>query len=485
MTTHLTENIIEQYLLSPESLTPEEKNYLEMHRKECALCAEHLDKQTAFLSGVDQNYQSQPTEKEKEFFERLTAKRRLFLPGRTRELKEKTDSLIEGFAEVIEPYKRPLPQRIFRYIRHNPVRTTVATFGLAAVLAGLLFMIKPVKDTNIAYARAKEEFLIAYNKDGGELWRKHIGPGYDIETIQKNPSAPQKDQYLATCDVDGDGKNEVLAIFGMAGDLPRENSIVCYNPDGRERWIYEFHRTMVFGKDSVPDDYVFRRLLTMKLGRNSSVEVYAVAVHQSDYESDVVRLNASDGHFISDYWHSGVISQLTVSKNVSDGNEEIILGGENNGYNLASVIVLEPANISGHGPAPASYTPANVPPGNEKYYLLLPRNDVQLLATNKRNAVTDIFCRSNSMEVRVSEWIGRESNTVLFNFDPRMRCISVEGSDQFVVFHQKMEKEGKLSQALYPTYYDHLQKGVQYWDGVKFVSTPTMNKNYRQVPPLP
>jgi hypothetical protein len=141
---------------------------------------------------------------------------------------------IDAYAEVIEPYRRPIIQRFVRYIRFHPLQFAGATSLAAALFVlAVLNLQTVVKDKNPAYTRAREEFLVVYNKEGQELWRKHIGVHYDqnylSSRLQRDP-----ENYLATADVDGDRRNEVIAVFGFLGTADRR-SIFCYDHDGATR----------------------------------------------------------------------------------------------------------------------------------------------------------------------------------------------------------------------------------------------------------
>lgn len=479
MLNHLTENIIEQYLLSPEALTPGEKTHVEAHINGCALCREHLNRRAGFLNSIEKNYLAHPTGREKEFVERTAARKRFLLPGSARELSQKSDSLIGGFAETVEPYKQPLPHRFVRFIRFHPYQSAGVAMGLAAALVGLMFLIKPIKDTNISYARAKDEFLVAYNSEGGELWRKHIGVGYDMAKLRTGNEGFDEEHYLATIDVNGDGKNDVVALFGRLAGSAIENQIACFNSNGDTLWKYEFHRNMTFGNESISDDYYLYSMIVGDFSRTGKPSIVALANHKTMFPSSIISLDAKTGKFQSEYWHCGNLTHLIHADLNHDGTDEIIAGGENNSYNLASLIVFDSRKILGSSPALPNYTPQNRSAGEEKYYLLFSRSDLQQFATNKRNSITNIFFRERGLEVRVSEAIGKGVNSILYNFDSLMRCTNVEGQDQFAAFHIKMENEGKLTRKIDIQYYETLRKGVQYRDGEKLVNTPTMNENYK------
>ncbi len=486
---HIEKNILEKYIISRENFTPGELDNITAHLAHCAYCKDHAEKLTAFYDSVSKEMQNNPTERDKAFVEKLlvpkgwiTTRNRLALPEKKLALQERVDNALSTFVEIIEPYHRPLAQRIVRYIQLHPVKTTVR-FSMAACLVGLaLFFAKPFKDTNPEYARAKDEFLVVYNKNGNELWRKYIGIGYDLEKLRVQEPGFDPNNYLQTIDVDGDGKKEVIAIFGMLSEWQPKNIIYCYTPDGKEQWTYRFNRQMTFGNKLFDDTYNFRNILVGDFDKNGSIEIIAVISHGGWFPTAIVNINAQEGILLNEYWHSGSIHRLINRDLDNDGIEEIIATGENNGFNLASVFVIDPRNFQGHSPAPEEYTPKNISIGNEKYYLLVNRSDLQEYSSHQRNRARGFWFNSDgSLIVTVTEEIERTEYTLLYFFSPTLQCINVDGEDKFVTLRNKFIAEGKLTKKLDAQYYEDLRKGVQYWNGDKFVYTPTMNKKYVEV----
>jgi len=476
---HIAEQLLEKLYLTPEELSEQEKYTIELHLKECALCREHSDRLQAFYRSLGENLDVPPTERDKVFAERILAKKRLALPqtGIERRASEALDAVVE----IIEPYRRPFPQRFIRYIQFHPVRVA-SGFLIAACLAALaLFFAKPAKDTNPDYARAKNEFLIVYNKEGEELWRKHIGMGYDLESYF-NANAVQKipDRYLTTIDVDHDGRKEIIALFGWRNMVEWRNSVVCYNADGSERWTYKLHRNMTFGTESFSDGYGIYSMMVGDFDRDGRVKVVATANHEMHYPTAVISLDAANGDLLNEYWHSGHFGEFDHRDIGGKGIDDLLFVGQHNGYNQACFVILDPRTVVGHSPAPPSYSPIGIIPGSEKYYLLLPRPDISRFSTFERNIGRHLYFTADSLvEVTAEELIDNQWGVgLLYFFNRSMECVRVDGSDEFVAFHKKMEAEGKLTNKLDAQYYEGLRRRVLYWDGEKFVNTPTMNRKY-------
>jgi hypothetical protein len=488
MNTHIETDKLEKFILSPEDFNTEERGKIASHIDGCAYCKEYSEKLTAFYDSVSKELQNEPTEKDKAFAEKLLVPKGwiptrnwLALPEKKLALQERVDNALSTFVEIIEPYHRPLAKRFVHYIKAHPIRVA-SEFSLAAGLVFATLLIRPMfKDTNPSYARAKDEFLVVYNKDGEELWKKHIGMGYDLEKyFNANVVAKVPDRYLTTIDVDHDGRKEIIAIFGWRNMIEWRNSVVCYNVDGSERWTYKLHRNMTFGTESFSDGYGIYSMIAGDFDRDGRVELIAVAIHEMYYPSAIISLDASNGVLLSEYWHSGHFGEFDHHDIEGNGIDDLLFVGQHNGYNQACFVVLDSRNVVGHSPAPPSYSPLGITPGNEKYYLLFPRADISRFSTFRRNNGRSLFFTADSLvKVTVEEQIDNQWGVgLLYFFNRSMECVRVDGSDQFVAFHKKMEAEKKLTKKLDAQYYEDLRRQVQYWDGDKFVNTATMNKKY-------
>ena len=212
---HIEKKILEKYIISREDFSPGELGNITAHLEQCAHCKDHAEKLTAFYDGVNKELQNEPSERDMAFAEKMLTRNQLALPEKKLALQERVDNALSTFVEIIEPYHRPLAQRFVRYIQIHPIRLA-SGFSLAAALVFATLLIRPMfKDTNPSYARAKDEFLIVFNKEGEELWKKHIGIGYDLEKLRVQVPGYDPENYLQAVDVGGDGIKESIAIVGM------------------------------------------------------------------------------------------------------------------------------------------------------------------------------------------------------------------------------------------------------------------------------
>jgi hypothetical protein len=466
--THLDEKTLELYVLGAKEVA-DQRGGIESHLKECAGCR-------ALRQEIS------------DYYAEVQALQEEVAAANTQALTMR-DWIVHARRFEDRPAMRPVKQSlalraVVLAVRH-PV---IISMSFLALLAGALLLSYPRKgptDLNPAYARAKDEFLIAFNKNGEELWRKHAGIGYDFEGYSRNNPGVRLNDFLTAVDIDHDGKKEVIAQFGWipAPILAKSNAVVCYNSDGSERWKYEFHRQITFGNERFSDEYVVGTTVVGDFGGDGKVEVIAVLGHVPYYPNAILRLDARSGTLLSEYWHPGVISATYWHDSGRKGVDEFLFGGCNNGYDQADLLVLDPRRTQGRSPAPPAYSAAGILAGLEKYYILLPRTDLNRASLVKRSYLKYIRMTSDSLwEMRTHEIQGSgEVPGMLYYFDRNMRCVRVDANDYFVETHHKMEEAGKLAKRLNEQYFEELRQGVRYWNGEKFVKEPTMNKRYAEV----
>jgi hypothetical protein len=454
---HIDEKTLELYVLDADEVK-EQRDGIEGHLNECPGCAALQREMMEYYSEV----QKLNDERTKTSTRALTLRSMIVRMPYT------------GHGPL-QQATATLPARVVLFaIRHYVVSSMSAlVLVIAALLA--LYPAKLNTDTNPAYARANNEFLVAYNKEGKEVWRKHVGPGYEA-------SGRPPEEYVATIDVDQDGKNEIIGIFGsfgLANSSFSDNAVMCFNCDGTSRWNFGFHCQMTFGRGKFSDRFEFIAMTAGDLERNGRCEIAAVARHNPYWPTSVVLLDARSGALLHEYWHCGWLWSAKYEDLDGDGVEELIYAGENNSFEKSALIIIDPRKIDGFAPSTAQYTPQDSRPGLEKYYLLLPSSDLRVPFSHPRPHGGYLFLEEDgSIEIRSEEITDGVSYDLIYYFNRTMKCIVVQASDSFMKLHQRLEAEGKTKTIADAHYFEQLRQGVLYWDGEKFVHEPTMNKRY-------
>ncbi len=458
---HLDERMLELYVLKSELLKERRAN-VARHIKECEGCAA--------LHREIEEYYSEAGRLQDAQAER--AAHALYAPDRAiRPL---------GFSPAGFVVHQPasVPQRFRQSVRRYPVRWSAGFMVIIA--AALLLPTLLRRNENPSYARTKDEFLVVYNKTGDELWRKRIGWGYDVK-LGESPLSSHPERALTTYDVDGDGTQEVLAIFGWTNlrdpSAPPGNTILCFNADGTERWRYAVHRQVTIGGESYTDNYRIYQMLIGDFERNGAPGVILSASQDPWFPNVLIRLNANDGAYVSEYWHPGVMRYVVQRDLNGDGIDELIMAGQNNRFGRACLVVLDPRRITGHSPVPEKYIPPGMPKGQELFYLMFPPSDLKERWVDITNQVIKLETREGGLlEVAVMEPLYDYHAELYYYLDSTMTCERVRASDHFTAVHMRYEKQGRFTRALDDKYYEDLRSGVLYWDGSRFVKARTGTK---------
>ncbi len=165
-----------------------------------------------------------------------------------------------------------------------------------------------------------------------------------------------------------------------------------------------------------------------------------------------------------------------------DGREELLLVGEDNGYDAACLLVLDSRLMRGCAPLPSGYSFEGVDKGAEKFYILFPRTDLHRLQGGVRNVAAAIHVYADKrFIVGVAEDKDDWSIGVNYQFDSTLTCERAEPSDRFIARHRQLEQEGKLKTRVDDGYREKLRRALLYWDGEKFVNHRAMNDRHSQV----
>ena len=454
---HIDEKTLELYVLDADEVK-KQRDDIKKHLNECPGCAALQLEMAEYYAEV----QKLNDERTKTSTEALT-------------LRSMIVRMPHAGPGPLHQVPATLPARVVLFVIRHYVASSVS--ALVLVIATLLvrYPAKPIVDTNPSYARANNEFLVAYNKEGSELWRKHVGRGYDAR-------GRIPEEYVATIDVDQDGKNEIIGIFGRFGskNTPfKDNAVLCFNADGALRWNFEFHCQMTFGQETFSDRYKFISMTTGDLEKNGKCKIAAVAEHDPFWPTSVVLLDARSGALLHRYWNCGWIWSEKHKDLDGDGVEELIYAGENDSYEKSALLVIDPRKMEGHAPSTGQYTSQDSQPGLEKYYVLLPSSDLWVpFAHPKPHGDFLILEDDGSIEVRSEETTDGVSYALIYYFNGAMKCTKVQASDSFIQLHRRLEANGKTKSVADAQYFEELRRGVEYWDGEKFVHEPTMNKLY-------
>jgi hypothetical protein len=491
MIEHPTENQLERLILTPDDLGLDEKERLESHLADCSLCREHMLKLKEFYRGVSSELENSPTQRDRDAAQAILSSGRKALPSEA--LQRQPDAVLDAYAEVIEPYRRPFIHRFVRYVRVHPLQFAGASSLALAALAVLFLMFRTstVKDLNPSYQRIKGQVLYIFNKSGEVLWTRPAD-GFADDSSQYTPKRSDEFEGPAeVLDIDGDSKNEVL-FHGYKQSALSDDTLWCFNADGTIRWKHGMGEAVNFGgvNFSRLPDWEVGRSIAIRRSRGARTQLFMWGSFAPYWPTKLAELDPLTGRELQSYWNRGGLSTTVEADIDGDGIRELVCGGTNDHFNSACVIVFDPANVRGAGTSEPEILSAGLGRGSEKYYLLLPRTSFgEALSPTEYNFVSVLqVSEHGNITLQTDETPGSDIDHppgIVYSFDREMRPTFVLGNDYFLTEYERAWQKGLVHEKLSASYYENLKNSIRYWDGEKFVKEPTMNKYHLASKPTP
>jgi hypothetical protein len=482
MTDHIDISRLESILLAPGSLGVEELARIRLHLESCALCRDNLELLQRMHQKLGMELNVPPSEADRQ------AAGRILPRGLARRTPE--ERIIEAYAEAVEPYKRPLAKRFIRFVNTHPYQSGGAFVAvLAAIVVALSFTV-PTKDQNPTYAEIKNYVLYAYNKEAEVIWKKGV-PGLPDwrSTTPFDPERSYPKRFLSVEDLDGDGFNEILLVGSSLQDEFTSDTLYCFNKSGDLRWQAGVGPMISLGQSGSArhNRPKIVNFLVMRKSPEARPQIFVLTNEEIYSPTKLLEVNAKDGRIMQSYFNRGGCSILLQKDVDLDGKEELLLCGVNDGFNRACLAVLDPSRIGGCSPLPPSEMPPEGTGGQEMYYILFPR--WQILPGGRQriyNYVQRLIdLQESGVDVGVTEYLadprtGEDAvSSVYFALGRTWSVERIMADDNVIEVGQLLYKQGKIKAPVTSATFASLKDSVLYWNGSKFVNTPTMNGNYK------
>lgn len=342
------------------------------------------------------------------------------------------------------------------------------------VLISVFILIQP-KPSQPADFRIENSSLIILDGAGKELWRHDTG----IETlmgendlrrlfqIKRRRSLP----VLMIRDIDNDGWDEVL-FAPQTLDEKGEGEVSCFSYKGVMLWTVKAGRPLLYGSRAFSADYDVLGLQVSDLDNDGKEETIVLSHALHEFPTQLLVLD-SRGKILGEYWNSGTFSDIAVADLDGDGIKEVILSGLNNEYGKGCLVVFDSRRIAGGSPQfKEEFRCRDIAPGSEKYYLLFPRTDVDLLLSPVESLMDLDLLQNRRIRVIAIE------SSIYYELDYEFRVQVVRFSHGFMQKHSEMKLAGRVHSELNEDYREELWRGIRYFDGEKWVSQPTMTKQW-------
>jgi len=356
---------------------------------------------------------------------------------------------------------------------------------LAAIIVATAILLIRSSPGQPADFKIKGSTLIILDEKGKELWDfdtelENLCPEKEYRerlqfrrpTGSGRPSLPQ----LVIRDINQDGKSEVL-LAPRTNDEHNEPGLFCLSWRGKSLWHYRPGAERQFGAHVYSSEYRIYGFELYDINNDGSLEVFILTAHRYQSPSGLSVLDCR-GKVLGEFVNWGRLHDIACLDINADGKKEILVAGLNDEYRTGSLAIFDASDIRGSSPQTESIACKTCGAGSEKYYLIFPRTDVdKILAPHKEG----IECMDIQPNGRIQLLTG--VSNIFYILDSQLRLLDIQGSDTFWLRHRELRAAGKISSELNDAYYENLKKGVLYWDGTQWTSTPTMNRNREERKP--
>ena len=313
--------------------------------------------------------------------------------------------------------------------------------------------------------RLESNTLIAVDGAGSEVWRHEFPNGLQTATYDNWKPA----EFCQCADLDGRGQTTVLFNYLAASKDPAfaPGELFAFK---RSRWLKSLSiKKFRPGKDVVagqPGDppftppYLINTYFTMPAAAGRTASVIVSSRHHWDAPNQVSVLD-HELNPISEYWHPGHLFLGQAADLKGDGKVQIIMGGVNNGFHAATLVMFDAGSVSGTptelqdpgfrlvGAGTKDHL-VPLPVGTETCTVLIRRSDI---ARDKRkpqpfNRVVNLVVTKELIEVTVAESQSPSAfEQIVYRFDHSWNLVSIVPLISFYHKHQELESEGVLDHA--------------------------------------
>lgn len=320
---------------------------------------------------------------------------------------------------------------------------TRAVMGAAAVLALTATIVYFVfyRPGPPARGRIENNTLIVSDARGRELWRK------EFQEKLREFLEPEGNYRAWAGDLERDGQVEILfALVYQKSPTVVSGELICYSSKGRENWRFKPGKAVSTATENFPDDYWPINFVVAPMGRNLPNSIVVCSMQNAFYPTQVALLS-KEGHLQRDYWHSGVIGHydaggIVVTDMDHDDVNEIYLGGVNNSYDRATLIVLDPNTMAGASiEENPKYQIQGLGPACERARILFPESCITR-ATVRYAGVRQLDIHNNRVTVCIPPF--PDAPTMRYELSPDLKVLGLDVGDHFISTHRNYRSSGKL-----------------------------------------
>lgn len=368
-----------------------------------------------------------------------------------------------------------LPKRVVATRRRRIWGSVILGITVLAFLASWLFT---RRDTVPVKLIPQGQYVLALNTSGKELWRYDVGVEL-LEKYSLDLHSPYK-RYLID-DLNGDGQVEVVFATGDGNNKSIDGSVYYLTHSGKLLWRFHDHPVMTFGTEVMDDYYITQLLTSYDFEGDGQQEIVAVFTNKPWYPCRIAILNLKgevleeywhSGYIrcltVIDIDRDGVGEILFGGAN--NDYDQAVVGVLEYGY-LSGHSPEDDKN----------YVPQGVPRGTERYYFRFPHWNKLIPLPDNARMDTHLIQDLGHEQMRVNIYSGLFGGApdMMFRLGYDLRVVEFDFIDGFN--RSYFAKYGHdLSVDYSPEFLREYFSRLEFWDGDRWVTEPRENKYWRE-----
>ncbi len=319
-------------------------------------------------------------------------------------------------------------------LSHKPMRFKWLAAGVAmAVLVAWLVWLATRPGLPATW-RVTESTLHVLDAKGKTCWKKSF-PRLLTRYYQGNYYT----RNVLIADLDSDGRGEVLFSEIPAGIRDSTSGTLhAFSAAGETLWQLPYGEVKIFEGNSLPPHYESRILRVAHVQGQTYI---ILSITHNRFPSQVLLINPKSGHVIEDYWHPGHLNAALIRDVDDDGEDELLLGGNNNpgvGLGHAGLVLLELPFKDNPRPLPDHF-PIQFTGGAANRYFLFPTIDAAAVLGDSPS-IRRITYQANQYDITV-EVLGGQ---VLYQLDQDFALKGVWPGDGLLRTRRELQLKGHL-----------------------------------------
>jgi hypothetical protein len=286
--------------------------------------------------------------------------------------------------------------------------------------------------------RIETSTLVVTDCEGREVWRHKFSTRLAKTAYEGEPAV----RRCAFADIDDDGSVETLFVYMPLDFASVGTVLLCFAEDGGVKWQFVPGKAIRDTRQEYFPPFFISNVQVIPVEK-SCTRILVSSNHYLHNPNQIAMLDPS-GMLVSEYWHSGHLYAVAHTDLNNDGIEEILLAGVNNGYRLATLVILDARYVSGASTQPGLQI-FGFPPGTEKAVVLFPRTCVSKNAPYNRTMELRIT-REQRIVLAVCEGVSEQRNpgVMIYELDYHLQVVNCRPDSHLSEAHRALELQGLL-----------------------------------------